>query len=338
VSDPTRYNLREIVDGYLGEEIAKRASGSSGSIWLTTLSSAPECMRKAVLATTHRAYREPMTIDGLRTMEMGTQQEDIVRSIARRMGVQFNPQATQSKLSDNAEPFPISGRIDFRYPDPDGRILEIKSAGERVFESVAKTGPQASKFSWVRSNYRQCQAQLWLSGDEEMAIAYWCRDRIEAVQFDITRDKGCIEDLAARALEIRSHCQEVTLAASETGNMLSQEVLDALPAHPGIEEEPDCLRCDYRGVCAPGMRYAITTFPVVDNTRLEERLKQVRAGKIAEKEQKDAWVWARDQLVSYWNQNDPTGQRCVMEVGSVSLRGSKSKNGVVVFKFEEEDE
>jgi hypothetical protein len=28
----------------------------------------------------------------------------------------------------------------------------------------------------------------------------------------------------------------------------------------------------------------------------------------------------------------------VMEVGSVSLRGSKSKNGVVVFKFEEEDE
>lgn len=328
---PYRVNLEGVVNAFIKRDVDKPARPTQ-SIWVTTLAESGECLRRAVLATTHRMYAAPRTIDGSRIRMAAGLQERLVKHVAMMMDVPLT--SDQQYVSDHDPSLPLSGKIDFRFPEPDCRILEIKSANAQVFASIKRTGLDESDFYWVRHYTPQCHAQLLLANEQELALAFWCRDSLEAMQFEIHRDSQWDQWVMDQTSTIRSHCLEVMLAIQETGNALHEQVIETLPPLPTPEDAPPCDRCPYRTVCNPVVMYRVTDGIVKNHPRLEQAMADLMRTKAASNDHKKASDFARQQVLEYADANMPGESKCRVVVGAVTALVSRSASGRVTVKYE----
>ncbi|MBD3175772.1 MAG: hypothetical protein GF320_11365 [Armatimonadia bacterium] len=295
--DRRRFDLQEAVDAYIASELREREPRPLDelTVWVTTLSSSwPTCKRKAVLETTHRHHRKPRTVDSSRSLVKGNLEELVLKRVLAQRAIFLPEDQSQAYLRDDAERWKLSGRIDARMPEPDNRILEVKSASTFVFDDIQRLrdkgghGLTDSRFPWVRGYYRQVQSYLMLSGEPEAVLVLAPREFLKAIQWDMPRDEECIAQLRADLKELRGYCERIREAILATGTDDAPEVLNELPEYPPLEEDPDCEKyCDFPELCNCSMRFAPTTTgmcrdlplleDVIERDQLEESGKRYKA-------------------------------------------------------------
>lgn len=322
-------DIRADVDAWLFKQ-QRAVSAARTSIWCSSLSRAHECLRRAVLEITHARLAKPFSERSIRIMQASKMAEFTAQSVLRECGVQTHAAGEQEKLTDGADLYPVSGKIDWRLPD--GRILEMKSLGEMMWPQLCEfldaggDMRDAPKAYW-RSWWRQVQCYLWLSGEQQAVMFFWRRDAIDVRTCVVNADKVVAEGLGLYAANIRARAIEVTREHIRTGDLMHNDVMDAVPIHPGLDENPPCHDCAMRDVCLPSKRWKMTA-QFCEDDEIRRLVAESEAGKSAAKACDKAWDDAKERFQNYREANAPDANEwwLVFEDGA-KFGGKRAKDG-----------
>lgn len=322
-------DLRRDVDGWL-EKQQRGTSGARTSIYCTSLARAHECLRRAVLEITHARLAKPFREETRRVLAAGKLAEETALSVLRECGLRLDRVSEQERLTDAADLFPVSGRIDWRLPD--GRILEMKAVGEFTWgdlDAFLASGAslQYAPRAWWRAWWRQVQSYLWLANEPQAVMLFWRRDAVDARQCIVDADATVANELAFAAQTIRSQARLVTQEHIRTGDLMHNDVMDALPPHPPLDQEPPCADCMMRDVCNPAIRWkAISEF--CEDNYLRECVATHNATAGAAKESEKSWKEAGARFHEYRKANAPdSAEWWLVYADGAMFGGKRAKDG-----------
>jgi hypothetical protein len=338
-------DLRAAVDAYVEKDNRQNLT-PKGSIWVTDLARARQCLRQVVIGITHTAVLPDFHEDTKRIFSSGKLAEPTMRAVLQEQGIVVRDQ--QERLSDNAPTLPVSGKIDGRLSD--GTILELKTIGGNAFRGVASYldgGGDLRHYPGYYSTYWwQVQAYLWLTDTAlnlPACLVLVNRDALDVRQVEVEPNILAQNYLLDTSVRIRHYALQVREALIQATDRLraahgkqadefaywEADVLNALPMF--LEEEPPCAGCRCREVCNPLQRYRADTYELSDAAMLDavkRELERKAAGK-----QPDPWEDARRHLNAFREANQE-GSRpvCLVRLREgYAVKGKRRTDGVWIW-------